>query len=448
MYIKNKNNPYEVRKKIELINSYLGIDKAAKDLHGEVFTPFKLINEMLDTLPNHVWGNPHLKWLDPANGIGNFPAVILERLMENLKDYNDGKLDLRDERTRYKHIIEEMIYVCDISPKNMFLYLNIFDPNNEFDMKYHRGSFLENNFKDIMKNWNVIKFDVVISNPPYNDPLSTGNALWSAFIYKCDLLLNDDGFSVFVVPGRWVLPGFNIKKGKIRLWDIFVKNNMTYINLGKCSDYFSAGSDKDYFSYFTYSKEKYKGMTKLVTRNDSFFINLNETNWLPYKNSNKITISIINKLKGDVFNISWKYDKSQKNLLKEKTPTNNIKIFVGDNKFKFSKHSSANHNDKKIMFKLGRFIPYNKRVFIDYVGDVSYNSSYISLINENENYDYLKSKLYYFLGYCLYNGSEITAEGYRTLPKINPYRTWTDQELYDHFNLTQEEIDLIESTIK
>ena len=54
--------------------------------NGEVFTPVYLINDMIDKLPTDVWGNPDLKWLDPCAGIGNFPIVIIEKLMIGLKD--------------------------------------------------------------------------------------------------------------------------------------------------------------------------------------------------------------------------------------------------------------------------------------------------------------------------------------------------------------------------
>jgi len=114
----------------ELINSYLGISTIEKRLLGEVFTSFKLVSEMLDTLPKEVWSNPKLKWGDFANGIGNFPAVAIQRLMEGLKEWEP------DDEKRYKHIIENMIYVCDISPKNMFIYLMIFDPDNKYKMNF------------------------------------------------------------------------------------------------------------------------------------------------------------------------------------------------------------------------------------------------------------------------------------------------------------------------
>ena len=104
---------------------------------------------------------------------------------------------------------------------------------------------------------------------------------------------------------------------------------------------------------------------------------------------------------------------------------------------------------KKVIFKLGRFIKYEDRIYIDYVGNIGYTSAYIVKLNENENVDYLNSKLYRFIAHSLFNGSEITAEGYRTLPRLKcSDKVWTDEEIYDHFGLTDEEKAYIEETIK
>jgi type I restriction-modification system DNA methylase subunit len=79
------------------MNSILNFDKIIQNMdtysidiknkvnHGEVFTPFHIIEEMLDLLDEKDWSNPNLKWLDPANGIGNFTIIIIERLMNGLK---------------------------------------------------------------------------------------------------------------------------------------------------------------------------------------------------------------------------------------------------------------------------------------------------------------------------------------------------------------------------
>ena len=83
------------------------IDKVKK--YGEVFTPVKLVNEMLDTLPNEVWSNPNLKWLDPATGRNAvFPIEIYKRLMIGLENWEPNKFK------RYDHIWNNMIYMVEI----------------------------------------------------------------------------------------------------------------------------------------------------------------------------------------------------------------------------------------------------------------------------------------------------------------------------------------------
>ena len=74
---------------LELINECLKPKEIEKKLYGEVFTPIKLINEMLDKLPLEVWTNINLKWFDPAVGMGNFIIVVYLRLMETLKAWKN-----------------------------------------------------------------------------------------------------------------------------------------------------------------------------------------------------------------------------------------------------------------------------------------------------------------------------------------------------------------------
>lgn len=76
------------KKLLELINDCLKPKETEKRKFGEVFTPIKLIDDMLDKLPSDVWSNEKLKWFDPAAGMGNFPIVVYLRLMDSLKEKN------------------------------------------------------------------------------------------------------------------------------------------------------------------------------------------------------------------------------------------------------------------------------------------------------------------------------------------------------------------------
>ena len=73
---------------------------------------YPLREKMLDILPESVFSNPNLKWLDPANGIGNFPICCYFRLMNGLKNV------ISDTTKRSKHIIEKMLYMVEVNAKN------------------------------------------------------------------------------------------------------------------------------------------------------------------------------------------------------------------------------------------------------------------------------------------------------------------------------------------
>ncbi len=185
---------------IELIDSYLKPSTTEKKMLGEVFTSLNLVREMLDKLPQEVWSDPTLKFLDPANGIGNFPIILIEKLMDGLKEWQP------DSELRLKHILENQIYICELQPKNMFIYLQLFDHENKYKMNFHRGSFLDENFLETMKNWGVSKFDVVVGNPPYQE-LKSGNkksqSIWDKFVERTFKYLNNDGYICYIHPSGW-----------------------------------------------------------------------------------------------------------------------------------------------------------------------------------------------------------------------------------------------------
>jgi len=129
------------------IHKYLPVRKSQKDKYGEVFTPPSLINEMLDKLPAHIWNDPTLKWLDPANGVGNFPLLIFQRLMERLTSI--------PRENREKHIIHNMLYMIELNPDNVEKSRDIFGNNANI----YCGSFFDDAWKTKFR---LDKFDVII----------------------------------------------------------------------------------------------------------------------------------------------------------------------------------------------------------------------------------------------------------------------------------------------
>lgn len=188
---------------IEKIEKYLPIRENEKKKFGEVFTSYEIINDMLNNLPNEVWKNPSLKWLEPANGIGNFPMVIYNRLMESLIDFE------KDKNARHNHIIKNMLYMIELNPKNVEISKDFFGE----EANIYCGDFLKEEWKDVFK---VDKFDIIVGNPPFNKGgirSKTGKnfiegeknvIIWPSFIKKSFEYLKENGFLVFINPLSWL----------------------------------------------------------------------------------------------------------------------------------------------------------------------------------------------------------------------------------------------------
>jgi hypothetical protein len=102
--------------------------KRLKKAFGEIFTPPRLVNEMLDKLPAEVWLDPTKTWLDPACGTGNFLLAVRGRLMESLKP------QIPDDEEREEHILEGLLHGVDIQERNCILCRMRLDPENRYEL--------------------------------------------------------------------------------------------------------------------------------------------------------------------------------------------------------------------------------------------------------------------------------------------------------------------------
>ena len=131
------DNPQEL---IAFLGQHLKPKELEKKQNGEVFTPPDLIQQKFDKLTladPHIWSDPSKKFLDPANGIGNYPAIAFYRLMEGLKGAIPNETD------RKKHILENMLYMCELNKKNVEVSRTIFDPDNIYTLNLYQGSYLD-----------------------------------------------------------------------------------------------------------------------------------------------------------------------------------------------------------------------------------------------------------------------------------------------------------------
>ena len=281
-------SPQDIQEKIE---QYLPVRKEEKDKLGEVFTPQKLIEEMMDKLPPRVWKDPNLKWLDPANGIGNFPMVVYTRLMEGLKE------TIPDKSRRSNHILTKMIYMCEINPKNVKISRRIFGPEANICC----CDFL-NQEEKWKKQFGIDKFDLIIGNPPFQTEVNTtGNrtagsgTLWDHFIIKSLELLNPNGFLTFINPPPW-------RKPENRLYKLMTQDNqLVYLHIfGKKQGQQLFDVSQRVDLYLIEKKPKYKNTIVIDELGNPNDLDLSKWSFLPnydFRNILKIMTTEDNGIK-------------------------------------------------------------------------------------------------------------------------------------------------------
>lgn len=191
---------------LEKIEGHLIPKDYEKEKYGEVFTPVSLILEMLALVPTEIWKNKDLKWLDPANGIGNFMIIVYYKLLHELAS------QFKTQSECSVHIIKNMLYMNEINSKNVEITKELFKiiTINEGDMmpNVYKSDFL----KASAMNKSKTKYDVIIGNPPYNAEgirsnarKKTGNekSIYKDFIEKSLELLTPRGLLLFLTPNSW-----------------------------------------------------------------------------------------------------------------------------------------------------------------------------------------------------------------------------------------------------
>ena len=277
-------NINEPDKLLEFINDNLKPKEKEKRERGEVFTPMKLVGEMLDTLPEEVWKNPNLKWLDPAAGMGNFPVAVYMRLMEGLK-YVKG---YEDEEKRRKHILENMLYMVELDKTNVFMMRKIFC-GKIYKLNIFEGSFIDGKYDNIYKS--DIKFDIIVGNPPYN---KNKTPIWNIFINDSFNFLNRDGYLLFVTPSGWrdIRGEFEIVKNNIydrNLLIIKIHNEKDGLKTFNCETRFDI--------ILVENKNVEKTITKIYYQNNQKpnIINIKKLLFIPNGNINFINKLFANK---------------------------------------------------------------------------------------------------------------------------------------------------------
>jgi len=307
---------HEPDKLLLFIHDNLKPKDIEKNTRGEVFTPMKLVNEMLDTLPEDILTNPDLKWLDPAAGMGNFPVAIYMRLMECLK------ILIPDEEMRRKHILEKMLYMVELDESNVFMMKKILC-GNKYKLNIFQGSFID--FK-IFKKINInIKFDIILGNPPFqykkNDEKS--HTIWHLFIERSyKELLNNEGYLLFIHPSGWR----DIDGNYRTVYDYIKKHTMIYLSMNNFKtgkQIFGVGTNFDY--YLVQNVKSNNNITTIKDIDNNIYdIDLNKWDFIPSGKFELFKTLLSNKEKINVLH-DWSIYETRKKYISK----------IKDNIFKY-----------------------------------------------------------------------------------------------------------------
>ena len=389
------DNPKEL---LELINDCLKPKYIEKKVNGEVFTPMILVNEMLDKLPKEIWKDKNLKWLDPCCGMGNFPIAVYLKLMEELKD------EIKDVKSRKKHILENMLYMCELNKKNVLVCNQIFDINNEYKLNLYEGDSLNINYN---KEFNIKEFDIIIGNPPYQKENKkngtarggTNNNLYLEFINNALLLLKKNGYLLFIHPLNW-------RKIGSKIFTEFINRNIHYLKLNYGGDLFENVSVKtDYYVLKNSNSKNYKSIIEFINNKEIFTSNVILSNTLKFIPNifNEHINSILNKINiyGKQYEciISSDCHKIRPHVKKNKTELFKYPLFnTSGNPFEyFSSKPHKNHYSKKIILSnSGKLSPF----YDDGLLGTTQDSMYILVKSKEEGniiINTINSELFTFL---------------------------------------------------
>ena len=463
MFCKNINNSNELSK---VIDKYLIPEELEKKNNGEVSTPFKLRQEMLSKLPLEFWKSIR-KVFEPCSGKGGFLLDIIKHFMDGLKDI------IPDEKVRYKTIVEDCLYFSDINSTNIFICKLLIDPHNEYKLNYNEGNTLELNIKE---KWDIAGFDAIIGNPPFQAVSETGvskgggNNLYTKFIYWANDNLINNGFILFINPPTYFGPGRSNNKNEMSLRKNILDNYYYYcINLEECAKHFKVGSKFVYYLIQKCSNKnknvnvvcKYNNIVYKTTLNQELLIR----DYLPYLLTNEC-LTILNKIKNNSnikLNIFHSPDNrsDKKHILKKtkKESENEYKIRAEKNGFVYPMQATSvqvvyslkkckNQNDKKVlMSRSGYLKPFYDNGVIGIGGDC-----FACLVKDeseaNKIIKLLSSNLYkFYIETNKWSGFH-NKEVLQDLPNIiNAIDVIDNDSIYKYFNLTNEEIKLIENSI-
>jgi len=201
-----------------------------KEEYGEVLTPFSLVFDMFEKLPDHIWNDKNLYWLDPVVGDGRYAVVLYNTLMKTIP-FEDN---IRTYKEKQRHILKKMIYLVDINPLNVEKTKRLFHlitPDIELNIVCYDFLKLHNEHK---RYFDIKHFDVIVMNPPYNLGGTKSNGqknVWVFFVQQALRFLEISGYLVAIHPSSWRINDYRPRATKTDINAIYLSRKISHISM-------------------------------------------------------------------------------------------------------------------------------------------------------------------------------------------------------------------------
>ncbi|MFC1780320.1 Eco57I restriction-modification methylase domain-containing protein [Patescibacteria group bacterium] len=490
------------------------LDALANLSSDEVFTPPKVVNTILDTLPKSLWNDKNATFLDPASKSGVFLREIAKRLNKGLEN------EIPDLQERLNHIYTKQLFGIAITELTSLLsrrslycskYANgeysvctefeipqgniVFNKTQhkwkngkcemcgasqqEYDrdksLETHAYEFIHRTSEQIFKFFNnkIMKFDVIIGNPPYqlNDGGGMGTSakpLYQKFVEQSKKL--NPRYLSMIIPARWYSGGKGLNNFRnSMLSDLHLKKLVDFFDSGECFPGVDISGGICYFLWERDSTGDCEIKTvrngdenilkrSLLEKNSDTFIRFNEAVSILRK------VQLLNKDSFDnIVSPRRPFAIDSDAVIKKNANSESIKIYAWPqngyiNKSEIKRNKELLNSNKVMIAKAygerGSF-PYLviAKPFIP-VKPSCCTETYLVIgpfETEEEEINvskYISTKFFRFLVLLKKNTQNAPKSVYSFVPMQDFSEEWTDEKLYKKYKLTQEEIEFIESMIR
>ncbi len=298
-----------------------------------------------------------------------------------------------------------------------------------------RGNFLKTEM--------IMKFDVVIGNPPYQDSSAkSSKKAWGKFLEKSILICKENGYVAFVTPFSWASPSNE-------WFNIFKTHEVPMVDLNGKKYFPDLGTT---ISWYYIQNCNPKTTTKIFSQDEIIEVNMASVDYLPCI-MNKKTLRILSAiLNGEALGVcfdSFCHTQRTKrvSLIKNEKYCYPVKHTVATIAWSTEKH--PNTKIKKVIFPISSAM----KAEYDENGEFGCSQHYAWIkVNSKEEAEslicFLNSKIISFVRKATQWTASWSKPILQRISKVPLNQKWTDEELYSFFKITKEEKEYIESIVK